>query len=129
VPRERLTLIGLLLLQIIALVLYPLTFFRSDPQSAVLPPTLLILLALALLGMNTGALTPLAGRVSLVFVQGVNIVVRMMMFPPNLRTASGTWDWLLIIFMLIGIACSWLVIIQLEKRPPRSLLIKQKGTE
>lgn len=127
--RERLTLIGLLLLQIIAIVLYPLAFFRSDPQSAVLPPTLLILLALALLGMNTGALTPLAGRVSLVFVQGVNIVVRMMMFLPNLRTASGTWDWLLIIFTLIGIACSWLVIIQLEKRSPRSLLIRQEGTE
>jgi hypothetical protein len=129
VSRERLTLIGLLLLQIIAIVLYPLTFFRSDPQSAVLPPTLLILFALALLGMNTGALTPLAGRVSLVFVQGVNIVVRMMMFLPNLRTASGAWDWLLIIFTLIGIACSWLVIIQLEKRAPRSLLIRQKGTE
>ena len=127
--RERLTLIGLLLLQIIAIILYPLTFFRTDPQSAVLPPTLLILLALALLGMNTGVLTPLAGRVSLVFVQGVNIVVRMMMLLPNLRTASGTWDWLLIVFMLIGIACSWFVVTVLDKRDPRSLLIRQKSVE
>ena len=127
--RERLTLIGLLVLQVIAMILYPLSFFRTDPQSAVLPPTLLLLFILALAGMNTGALTPMAGRVSLVFVQGVNIVVRMMMILPNLRTSTGAWDWSIIICMLIGIALSWFSIIKMEGRAPRSLLIQQRSTE
>ena len=126
--RERLTLIGLLALQAIAIILYPLSFFRTDPQSAVLAPTLLLLFVLALVGMNTGALTPMAGRVSLVFVQGVNIVVRMMMLLPNMRTSAGAWYWGSIICMLIGIALSWFSIIKMEGRAPRSLLIQQRST-
>jgi hypothetical protein len=118
-----------LALQAIAIILYPLSFFRAHPQSAVLAPTLLLLFVLALVGMNTGALTPMAGRVSLVFVQGVNVVVRMMMFLPNLRTSAGAWKWSIIICMLIGIALSWFSIIKMEGRAPRSLLIQQRSTE
>ena len=127
--RERLTLIGLLALQAIAIILYPLSFFRTDPQSAVLAPTLLLLFILALVGMNTGALTPMAGRVSLVFVQGVNVVVRMMMLLPNMRTSASAWYWGSIICMLSGIALSWFSIIKMEGRAPRSLLLQQRSTE
>ncbi|MFN3763371.1 MAG: hypothetical protein ACK4WK_09260, partial [Anaerolineae bacterium] len=66
--KGRLSMIGLLILQVIAVILYPPDFFQEAPQAAVLPPTLLILLLLALAGMNSGVLTPVAGRVSLVFV-------------------------------------------------------------
>lgn len=127
--RERLTLFGLLLLQVIAIILYPPAFFRKAPQSAVLPPTLLLLLILALVGMNTGALTPIAGRDSLVFVQGVNIVVRIMMCFANLQTSSGAWDLALIVTMTSGAALSWFAIVQLGNRPPRSLLVRQESAE
>ncbi len=125
--RERLILIGLLLLQIVAIVIYPPTFFQRAPQSIVLPPAFLILFALALLGMNTGALAPAAGRVSLTFIQGVSIVTRLMLLFANLRAPSGEWDVPLIIASLVSIALSWFTIIQIEKRPPRFLLLRQKS--
>jgi len=127
--RERMTILGLFLLQIVAIVLYPPTFFQESPQSAVLPPSLLLLLVLTLLGMNAGVLTPLTGRVSLVFVQGINIVVRAMMIFPNMKNTSGAWDWLFVILMLVGAALSWLTITQMEKRPPRFLLLRQKSAD
>ncbi len=127
--RERMMVIGLFLLQIIAIALYPPTFFRESPQSAVLPPSLFLLIILTLLGMNTGVIAPLTGRVSLVFVQGINIVVRAMMLFPNMKNSSGTWNWLFIILMLVGAGFSWLSITQMEKRSPRLLLLRQKSTD
>ena len=48
--------IQLLVLQVIALLLYPLPFFTQAPQAAVLPPTLFILLLFAVILTNTGTL-------------------------------------------------------------------------
>ncbi len=127
--RERLILIGLLLLQVAAVVLYPPDFFRRAPQSIVLPPAFLILFALALLGMNVGVLTPAAGRVSLNFVQGVNIVTRLMILFANLRASSGGWDGAMIVATLLGIAFSWIAILLMEKRHPRFLLLRQASSE
>lgn len=124
--RERLTLIGLLALQVIAVILYPPAFFQRAPQSIVLPPAFLLLFIVAILGMNTGALDPLAGRMLLVFVQGVNIVVRMIMFFANLFIPGGGWDWTLIAATVIGMVLSWLTITRMEKYPPRFLLLRQK---
>ncbi len=121
--RERLTMIGLLVLQIIAVALYPPVFFQQAPQAIVVPATLLLLAVLALVGMNTGALTPIAGRVSLVFVQGLNLVVRLMMFFPNLRLPTGEWNWWFLISMVIGFSISWWVIVKMEQLPVRSLLL------
>ena len=123
--RERLTLIGLLVLQFIAIILYPPAFFQRAPQSIVLPPAFLLLFILAILGMNTGALDPMAGRTLMVFVQGVNIVVRMIMIFANLFI-SGGWDWALIITTVISMVLSWLTITRMEKYPPRFLLLRQK---
>jgi hypothetical protein len=116
-------------LQVVAIILYPLAFIQQSPQAAVLPPALLLLFVLFLAGMNTGVLTPLAGRVSLVFVQGINIVVRTIMLLPNLRAQGGGWNWANTVFMLLGIAISWFVIIRIEQYPPRLLLFVQKDLE
>ncbi|HEC33973.1 MAG TPA: hypothetical protein ENI37_04585 [Chloroflexi bacterium] len=77
--------------------------------------------------MNTGILTPTAGRSSLVFVQGVNITMRSMMLFANLRGPNGEWDGLLILATLVSIAASWFTITQMEKRPPRFLLLRQRS--
>lgn len=127
VQQNRLALIGILVLQVVAVVLYPPAFFDRAPQAIVLPPALLILFGLSLLAMNTGVLTPAAGRSSLVFVQGVNIVVRLMMLFANLKTPDGEWDWLLIALLPLGIALSWISIMWMEKRQPRFLLLRQRA--
>ena len=124
--QDRLTLIGILVLQIVAVILYPLAFFQGAPQAIVLPPAFLILFALALIGMNAGVLTPAAGRSSLVFVQGVNIVVRLMMLFANLKTSEGDWNLPLIFLTLVAIAISWMTITWMEKRQPRFLLLYRR---
>lgn len=121
--NPRWSLIGLLVLQAIALILYPPAYFQSAPQAAVLPPAMFILLLLSLVGMNSGVLNPLLGRTSLTFVQGINIVVRLMMFFPHITTNSGGLDWLFILAQLIGMGLSWFTIIQMEKRPLGSLVL------
>ncbi|MGD1993746.1 MAG: hypothetical protein PVI59_11185 [Anaerolineae bacterium] len=126
--RRRLTVIGLLVLQVIAVVLYPPSFFQRAPQAIVLPPAFLLLFVLALIGMNTGVLKPREGRVSLVFVQGVNIVVRIMIFFANLRTPNDDWAWPMIITTAIGIALSWFTVTQMEKQPPRFILLRREST-
>ncbi|HET90458.1 MAG TPA: hypothetical protein ENN99_06950 [Chloroflexi bacterium] len=122
-------LVGLLILQVVAIIIYPPAFLQQAPQSAVLPPALLILFILALVGVNLGVLTPAACQTLLIFVQGVNIVVRLIMFFPNLQTARGSWDWLFTLCMLIGMGISWFVITQVEKRPPSFLLLRPKSTD
>lgn len=122
--KDRLSMIGLLVLQVIAVILYPPSFFRESPQAAALPPALLLLILLALAGMNSGVLTPISGRVFLVFVQGLNVVMRLMMVPPHLRASSG-WNWPFLLLSLIGIALSWATIIWMERRHPRTLLLRR----
>ncbi len=122
----RKSLVILLVLQVVAVILYPPNFFADAPQAAVLLPFLTILLALALLGMNTGTLTPDSGRSFLVFTQGTNIVVRIMMFFPNLRNAAGETDFFLMAAHLVGIGLSWYAIGVMENRSPVSLLLKDR---
>lgn len=124
--NQRTQLIVLLVLQVVAVILFPPTFFQQAPQAAVLPPALLILFTLALVAMNNGWMTPASGRTSLVFIQGINIVVRLMMFFPNLKNAAGNWDWFLLILQIVAIALSWYTITQMEKRLPNDLLLTNK---
>jgi hypothetical protein len=116
-------LIILLVLQVIAVLIYPFSFFRASPQSQVLPPTLLLLFIAALITMNTGVLNPVAGRTSLVFVQGINMIVRLMMFMPNLKNSEEQWYWSFMVIQVIAMALSWYTITKMEKRLPRSLLL------
>jgi len=124
--NQRTQLIVLLVLQVVAVILFPPAFFQQAPQAAVLPPALLILFALALIAMNNGWMTAIAGRSSLIFVQGINIVVRLMMLFPNLKNAAGNWDWLLLIFQIIAMALSWYTMTRMEKLLPNELLFSTK---
>ncbi len=120
--------ITFLVLQIIAVIIYPMSFFKTAPQAAVLPPAIFLLLLLAVVGINTGTLAPDAGVRSLNFVQGVNIIVRLMMLFPNLKTPSGQWDLALLGMQLVGIGLSWYMMIQLSNYPPSIyLLVKRQA--
>jgi hypothetical protein len=108
--NRRPSLIVLLALQVVALIVYPPSFFDTAAQAAVLPPIFLLLMLLALIGMNTGTLTPILGRVSLVFIQGINLVIRLMMLFPNLLNLDGSWDIAFLIAEFVGLGLSWYVI-------------------
>lgn len=125
--RDRLSLIIVLVLQVIAVVLYSPSFFSRAPQAAVLPPAMLLLFVLSLVGMNTGFLTLTGGRVSLVFIQGINIVVRLMMLLPGAETAEGGVDLVNLFMMIVGIGLSWYTIMWMERAVPRSLLLFKRG--
>lgn len=124
--RSRLIL--LIVLQVLALLVYPPSFFSRAPQAAVLPPVLLLLLALTLVGMNTHALAVESGRTALNMVQGLNIVVRLIMFFPNLK-AGGSWDLFLVVAQLLGMGLSWFSMMQLEKRRLSELLFRPESYE
>ena len=123
--RRNLWLAGVLLLQVVAIFLYtPQTLFK-DIQITVLPLTLFILFLLAVLGLNTGVLTPLAGKNLLVFVQGLNVVMRLLMLMPNARLKGNPgWNVPFIVLTLAAVALSWASIIIIERRPPRHLLFR-----
>jgi cytochrome bd-type quinol oxidase subunit 1 len=125
--NQRTQLIVLLVLQAVAVIIYPPAFFETAPQAAVLPPALFVLFVIAIVAMNSGWFSSEAGRNSLIFVQGINIVVRLMMLFPNLKNAAGNWDWLLLICQIIAIALSWYTITQMEKRLPNDLLLTTKS--
>ncbi len=124
----RSPIIRLLALEFLAIILYPPAFFADAPQAIVLPPALVILLIVALVVTNSGGLSLEAGRNSLNFVQGVNIVVRLMMLLPNVRAADGgAWHWAFLITNLIGIGLSWYTLTRLDKLPPNVLLLRRKS--
>lgn len=120
-PRSRLMV--LIVLQVVAVMLYSPAFFGRAPQAALVPPILLLLLVLTLLGMNTGALIPTSGRTALILVQGLNIVVRLIMFFPNLKVA-GQWDVPLALANLIGMGLSWFNMMKLEQLSGTELLLR-----
>ncbi len=123
--KDRLALIGILALQVVAVILYPPSFFQEAPQAAVLPPMLLILFFLALLGMNTGVLTPISGRVSLVFIQGLNAVMRLLSIPPHAKASEGL-NWPFLIAAVLSILLSWFSIVWMERQHPRTLVLRTK---
>ena len=125
--NRRTQLIVLLVLQAVAIIIYPPAFFQTAPQAAVLPPALFILFMIAVVAMNSGWFSAEAGRTSLIFVQGINIVVRLMMFFPNLKNAAGNWDWLLLSLQIIAMVLSWYTITQVEKKLPNDLLLTTKN--
>lgn len=128
--QQRKMLYILLVVQFFALILYPPEFFNpavfaNAGQAIVLPFAMVFLYFLALIGMNAGALSPELGRVSLDFIQGINIVARLMMFFPNLML-GGKFNWLFVISQLLAIALSWFAMVQNAKLRPNELLLKSK---
>lgn len=113
---ENLRVLGLILIQLVALVLYPLSFFQNFPQSSVLPSILVIINLLTLIGVYTRTINPITGRISMVFTQGVNMVMRVITLFPNLITKSNEWNGLFILLTLASIVLSWYSVVMVEKK-------------
>ena len=112
--KTKLPFAVLMALQIIAVILYPPNFFQRAPQAIVLPPALILLFGLAVVGFNTKTLSTEGTRTALIFVQGLNVMMRLLTLLPNLTTTSGAWAWDLLIAQLVGIGLSWYSMTVLE---------------
>lgn len=123
--KNKLPLVVLLLLQVIAFLIYPLSYFQRAPQAAVMPVALLVLFGLAVVGINTGTLSMEGTRSLLVFIQGINLVTRVMTLFPNLKTAAGNWSWGLLIAQVIGMALSWYTMVAMEHRSLHALRFRR----
>ncbi len=123
---KKVPFVALLVIQAIALILYPPSYFGYAPQAAVFPPTLLLMLIATLVLVNTSRLQTEAGRTFLVFIQGVNIVIRAMTVMPNLINPDGNFAALLLIFQVLSIAASWYTMMVIERYPLSALMLKKQ---
>jgi predicted ABC-type exoprotein transport system permease subunit len=114
--RIRLPLVVLLALQVIACLIYPPAYFLRAPQAAVMPAALMVLFILAIVGINTGTLSMEGTRSLLIFIQGINLVIRLMSLFPNLISRDGSWAWGLLITQIIALALSWYTMVAMEHR-------------
>jgi len=115
-------------LQVVAFLLYPPSYLIGASQAIVMPLALLVLFLLAIVGLNTRTLTPEGTRNLLIFVQGVNMVVRIMTVFPNLSGPAGNWAWGLLATQLVGLALSWFAMLELEHHSLRELDFRNPRT-
>jgi hypothetical protein len=55
-----------------------------------------------------------------IFIQGLNVIVRLMMFFPNAATPDGTWLYMNIITSLLSMAISTYLVLRLDRVDIRS---------
>ncbi len=123
--RIKLPLGVLMALQVLALLIYPLSYIQREPQAAVMPPALVLFFILAIVGLNTHTLSMDGARSLLIFIQGVNLVTRLMSLLPNLMARDGSWVWGLLIAQVVGMALSWYTMIAMERRSLEGLRFRQ----
>lgn len=58
-----------------------------------------------------------------IFVQGLNVIVRLMMIFPNAVSKEGVWDLPLIFLFLVSIAISGWLMFRLDRPDLRSMII------
>lgn len=116
-PQKKF-LIPIILLQIIPIVIFPL-----DTISAGLSIFGIVAFVFALLGFGLWRGRSWALSMS-IFIQGLNIIIRMMMlFPHALRIDGNGWDISYILMATVSMAISTWFLIRLDKPDVRSLII------
>ncbi|MFZ5807771.1 MAG: hypothetical protein ACOY16_00665 [Chloroflexota bacterium] len=115
--RERRILLAILLLQCIPILLYPPKTLMSG-----LGVIGVVLLFFALLGYGLWRGRGWALTMS-IFLQGLNIIIRAMMFFPFAKSAEGVWNVELIVFTLVAVAASGWILLRLDKPDIRSLIV------
>ncbi|MGB9640036.1 MAG: hypothetical protein ACPL4H_03940 [Anaerolineales bacterium] len=115
--RERRILFVILLLQFIPILLYP-------PQTlqAGLGVIGVVLLFFVLLGYGLWRGRIWAFTMS-IFLQGLNIIIRLMMFFPAAHNPQTGWNVQLILFTLVAILLSGWIMLRLDKPDLRSLIV------
>jgi len=104
-------------LQFIPLILYPLTTLSGGIFVIGFVGLVFLLLGY---GLWRGKLWALSMSI---FLQGLNIIVRIMMFAPNIRSTAGEWNIPYLVLNLAAIVISGWFLIRLDKPDVHSTLV------
>jgi len=110
------TFLAIILLQFIPVLLYPPRTLLNGVGVIVVALLFFGLLGYGLWRRRLWALT------MSIFVQGLNIIVRFMMFYPAAKTPQGTWNVELIVFTAVAVLLSGWILLRLDKPDIRSLI-------
>jgi hypothetical protein len=107
-------------LPFIAVLSYPPDIFISNPTGISLllfVAAVFFLLGVMLYRGNSRALT------LSIFIQGLNVIIRIMMFFPHSVPTPGNFDWTYMVFSIIGLALSSYLLLRLDRADIRSRLV------
>ncbi|HTP10417.1 MAG TPA: hypothetical protein VMP08_19320 [Anaerolineae bacterium] len=109
--------IPLLLLQPIPLLLFPPALFTADA----LPLIALVVAIMWGLGWMVWRKRAWALTLS-IFIQGLNVIIRLMMLLSNAVGAAGNVDLIFIVTSVLAIAISWLFLLRLDNQDIRAAM-------
>jgi uncharacterized membrane protein len=58
----------------------------------------------------------------IIFIQGLNVIIRLMMLLSNAVNASGNYDWGFIVTSVLAIVVSWLFLYRLDNQDLRAAM-------
>jgi hypothetical protein len=107
------------LLPILAIVAYPPEMLAAA-SPLLLGLVLLLFISLGLLLWNGRSLMLTLA----IFLQGLNVIIRLMMFYPNAVSKTGVWHPTWIVTCLLGLAISFWLVLRLDRVDVRATMIK-----
>jgi membrane-associated HD superfamily phosphohydrolase len=113
--RKRLLLFAIL--QILPLLILPPSWINTGAIALVV--ALVVVFALLGWGLMRGRGWALTMSI---FMQGMNVIVRLMMVFPNAVSKQGVWDLALIFLFLVSVAMSAWLMVRLDRPDVRSLI-------
>ena len=115
-PQQK-KILPIIVLQIIPLLLFPFSLLASGWWAILFMIVIFVLLGIALLRGKLWALT------MSIFLQGINAVIRIMMFLPNAQNiADGSLNWPFVISSTLSIILSIWFLLRLDKPDIRSTI-------
>jgi hypothetical protein len=110
---SRKTSIALMVIQFIPLLLIPPSTIQADSQVLTIPVFLVLLAAIATAALAMGNRTAWP-RTMLIFAQGINVVIRLMMLVSQ-AVSAGRLDALFVLASLLAIGTSGTVLYMLDQ--------------
>ena len=115
-PQQK-KILPIIVLQIVPLLLFPLSLLSSGWLVILFLVASFVLLGFALIRGKLWALT------MSIFLQGINVVIRMMMFLPNSQNITdGSLNWPFVITSTLSIIISLWFLLRLDKPDIRSIV-------
>jgi len=106
----------LFVLPTLALISYPPKTIASGWIAMVLVLVMILLLGFRILRGGSLALT------FAILLQGMNVIIRLMMFFNNTLPENGTVDYIYMVTSLLGMVISFYLVVRLDRGDVRSLL-------
>jgi hypothetical protein len=107
-------------LPLIAVLSYPPEIFLENPTGIYLLVFVAAVFALLAFMLNRGSSRALTLSI---FIQGLNVIIRIMMFFPHSVPTPGNFDFTYMAFSIIGLALSSYLMLRLDRPDIRARLV------